>query len=85
MDDYWFTALQDKGLVKETDLKNVLKMITDEAPETYPFHVRRIELLEMKQTGDLIDLVRTLNTKTHIAEWMSFSHHSSLPQHNHRP
>ena len=34
VDDYWFTALQDKGLVKETDLKSVLKMIKDEASET---------------------------------------------------
>ena len=53
-------------------------MIKDEASETYPLHVRRIELLEMRQTGDLIDLVRTLNTKTHITEWMSFSREAAI-------
>ena len=53
MDNYWFMALQEKSLVKETDQKSVLKMIKDEASETYPLHVRRIELLETKQTGDL--------------------------------
>ena len=26
----------------------------------------------------MIDLVRTLNTKTHIAEWMSFSHEAAI-------
>ena len=78
MDDYWLTALRDKGFVKETDLKSVLKMIKDEASETYPLHVRRIELLETRQSGHLIELVRTLNTKTKFSECSSFSRQAAI-------
>ena len=73
VDETWLTLLEDKGLGKKTDLKALLKMIKTEASESHPLHMRRMDLLETKQTGNLIDLARTLNTKTHVAEWSSFS------------
>ena len=78
VDESWLLALEDKGITKTDDLKTVLKLIEQEAAERHPIHNRTMKLLNTKQTGNLLDLARSLNSRTMIVEWSSWRREAAI-------
>ena len=44
----------------------------------YPLHMRRMDLLDVTQTGTPLDLVRDIEEKTVSAEWDTFSRNAAI-------
>ena len=73
VDESWLLALEDKGITKNDDLKTALRLIDLEAAERHPLYTHQMELLDTKWMGSLLDLARSLNTRTMIAEWTTWN------------